>query len=172
MGGDVYQPATGGLLPKRVKRGLRAQQNFRIGNGIRDGEDLVRAKYGNLFDMYERITGENPYQSPMRIYPATHYTMGGLWVDYNLMTTVSGLYAIGEPNFSDHGANRLGASALMQGLADGYFVLPYTIGDQLAPKLGESPVAVDDPTFTGAIKSAEDRTRQWLSVKGTRSVDH
>jgi succinate dehydrogenase / fumarate reductase flavoprotein subunit len=180
-------PAFGNLVPRDVAsrnaktvvdegRGVGPLKNgvyLDFADAIaRDGEDVVREKYGNLFDMYERITGENPYQNPMRIYPATHYTMGGLWVDYNLMTTVPGLYAIGEANFSDHGANRLGASALMQGLADGYFVLPYTIGDQLAPKLGESPVAVDDPTFTAAIKSAEDRTRQWLSVKGTRSVDH
>ncbi len=98
----------------------------------RSGEDTIRARYGNLFQMYEKITDDNPYQTPMRIYPAVHYTMGGLWVDYNLMTTVPGLYALGEANFSDHGANRLGASALMQGLADGYFVIPYTIGDYLA----------------------------------------
>ncbi|MEZ5168722.1 MAG: FAD-binding protein [Acidimicrobiales bacterium] len=111
----------------------------------RDGVEAVRERYGNLFDMYERITGEDPYTVPMRIYPATHYTMGGLWVDYNLMTTVPGLYALGEANFSDHGANRLGASALMQGLADGYFVLPYTIGDYLAPKLGTPVVPTDDP---------------------------
>ena len=137
----------------------------------RDGEQVVREKYGNLFDMYERITGEDPYHQPMRIYPATHYTMGGLWVDYNLMTTVPGLYALGEANFSDHGANRLGASALMQGLADGYFVLPYTIGDYLAPKLGDAPVPTDDPVFTQAVAEVDDRTRQWLSVGGTRSVD-
>ena len=99
--------------------------------------DVIRARYGNLFQMYERITGEDPYRVPMRIYPAPHYTMGGLWVDYDLMTTIPGLYAIGEANFSDHGANRLGASALMQGLADGYFILPVTIGDYLAPLLGE-----------------------------------
>ena len=114
---------------RRVPR-LRRRRSTRL------GEDAVRERYGNLFDMYERITGEDPYQVPMRIYPAPHYTMGGLWVDYNLETTVPGLYAIGEANFSDHGANRLGASALMQGLADGYFVLPYTIGDELAPLLG------------------------------------
>ena len=137
----------------------------------RDGEQAVRERYGNLFDMYERITGEDPYHQPMRIYPATHYTMGGLWVDYNLMTTVPGLYCLGEANFSDHGANRLGASALMQGLADGYFVLPYTIGDQLAPKLGDRPVSTNDPVFTEAVQAADDRTRQWLSTGGTRSVD-
>ena len=114
----------------------------------RDGHSAISAKYGNLFDMYESITGENPYEAPMRIYPAIHYTMGGVWVDYNLMTTIPGLYAIGEANFSDHGANRLGASALMQGLADGYFVLPYTIGDGLADQLGEPAISTDDPVFT------------------------
>jgi len=139
----------------------------------RDGEQAVRERYGNLFDMYERITGEDPYTVPMRIYPAIHYTMGGLWVDYNLMTTVPGLYALGECNFSDHGANRLGASALMQGLADGYFVLPYTIGDYLAPKLGEKPVPTDDPVFQQAIKEVDDRTRQWTSkAGGTHSVEY
>ncbi len=139
----------------------------------RDGVEAVRERYGNLFDMYERITGEDPYSVPMRIYPATHYTMGGLWVDYNLMTTVPGLYALGEANFSDHGANRLGASALMQGLADGYFVLPYTIGDYLAPKLGNTPVPTDDPVFTEAVQSNNDRTRQWTSkTGGTHGVEH
>ena len=139
----------------------------------RDGEQAVRERYGNLFQMYERITGEDPYHTPMRIYPATHYTMGGLWVDYNLMTTVPGLYALGEANFSDHGANRLGASALMQGLADGYFVLPYTIGDYLAPKLGETPLSTDDPAFTQAVAEVDDRTRQWTSKKGgTHGVEY
>ena len=132
----------------------------------------MREKYGNLFDMYDRITGEDPYRSPMRIYPATHYTMGGLWVDYNLMTNVPGLYALGECNFSDHGANRLGASALMQGLADGYFVLPYTIGDYLAPKLGSAPVPTDDPAFAAAVAEVDDRTRGWLAKRGTKSVDY
>ncbi len=136
----------------------------------RDGEDTIRAKYGNLFDMYAQITGENPYKTPMMIYPAVHYTMGGLWVDYNLMTTVPGLYAIGEANFSDHGANRLGASALMQGLADGYFVLPYTIGDYLAT------VPYDKiPTSHEAFKQAEEQTKskidQLLSINGTKTVD-
>ena len=112
----------------------------------RDSEDVVRAKYGNLFDMYQQITGENPYKMPMRIYPAVHYTMGGLWVDYNLMTTVPGCYALGEANFSDHGANRLGASALMQGLADGYFVIPYTVGDYLAA-IGHEKIGIDRPEF-------------------------
>src|SRR5690606_19616981 len=113
------------------------------------GKDTVAARYGNLFDMYYQITDENPYEQPMRIYPAVHYTMGGLWVDYNLMTTVPGLYALGECNFSDHGANRLGASALMQGLADGYFVIPYTIGDYLAG-LGFDPVDEKHPAFAEA----------------------
>jgi len=138
----------------------------------RDGVEMIRERYGNLFDMYERITGEDPYQQPMRIYPASHYSMGGLWVDYNLMTTVPGLYSIGEANFSDHGANRLGASALMQGLADGYFVLPYTIGDYLAPRLGTKPIATDDPVFKTSVSEVDDRTRRWLEVKGTKSADH
>src|SRR5207248_10035911 len=109
----------------------------------RDGEDNIREKYGNLFDMYEKITGENPYEVPMRIYPAVDYTMGGLWVDYNLMTTIPGLYSLGEANFSDHGANRLRASALMQGLADGYFVIPYTIGDYLAEEICSKAIQTD-----------------------------
>jgi succinate dehydrogenase / fumarate reductase, flavoprotein subunit len=138
----------------------------------RDGVEAVKERYGNLFDMYERITGEDPYSTPMRIYPATHYTMGGLWVDYNLMTTVPGLYALGEANFSDHGANRLGASALMQGLADGYFVLPYTIGDYLAPKLGNTPVPTDDPVFKESVQAVDDKSRQWTSNKGTHGVEH
>ncbi len=134
------------------------------------GEDLIRERYGNLFDMYERITAENPYKVPMRIYPASHYTMGGLWVDYNLMSTIPGLHVAGEANFSDHGANRLGASALMQGLADGYFVLPYTIGNYLA---GAKKDSVD--TKHAAFKEAEDavgsRVKKLLSVKGRRTVD-
>ncbi|MDW3220852.1 MAG: fumarate reductase/succinate dehydrogenase flavoprotein subunit [Acidimicrobiales bacterium] len=138
----------------------------------RDGVEAVKERYGNLFDMYERITGEDPYQRPMRIYPATHYTMGGLWVDYNLMTTVPGLYALGEANFSDHGANRLGASALMQGLADGYFVLPYTIGDYLAPKLGDDAVPTDDPVFGNALTTIAEKNRQWTAKRGTHGVEH
>src|SRR6478735_2941287 len=136
------------------------------------GESVIRERYGNLFDMYERITDENPYQVPMRIYPAIHYTMGGLWVDYNLMTTIPGLYAIGEANFADQGANRLGASALMQGLADGYFVLPYTIGDYLSGLLNQPLVPTDDPEFTSAEAALTDDITRWLSVKGTKSVDH
>jgi len=135
------------------------------------GADVIEDRYSNLFEMYERITGENPYKRPMRIYPAPHYTMGGLWVDYHLETNVPGLYCIGEANFSDHGANRLGASALMQGLADGYFVLPYTIGDGLAPLLNTPPVASDDPVFVQAEKDVSDRIRQFTAVKGSRSIE-
>src|SRR4030095_4905488 len=114
------------------------------------GNEVVKEKYGNLFDMYEKITGENPYVVPMRIYPAVHYTMGGLWVDYELQTTIPGLYALGECNFSDHGANRLGASALMQGLADGYFVIPYTIGNYLASEIAVKPIETSHPAFVAA----------------------
>ena len=138
---------------------------------LRLGRDVVFERYDNLFEMYERITGEDPFKTPMRIYPAVHYTMGGLWVDYNLMTNIPGLYALGEANFSDHGANRLGASALMQGLADGYFVLPYTIGDYLAPQLNQKPVDTNHAAFKAAEESARDRFRQYLGVKGKRSVD-
>jgi succinate dehydrogenase / fumarate reductase flavoprotein subunit len=138
---------------------------------IRDSEAVIKAKYGNLFDMYQQITGENPYKTPMMIYPAVHYTMGGLWVDYNLMTTVPGLYALGEANFSDHGANRLGASALMQGLADGYFVIPYTIGDYLAQM---PPVKVDalHPEFARVTKEVQDKIQQLLLINGTKTVDY
>ncbi len=181
-------PAFGNLVPRDVaSRNAKTvvDEGRGVGplkNGVyldfaaaiaRDGVEAVKERYGNLFDMYERITGEDPYTVPMRIYPATHYTMGGLWVDYNLMTTVPGLYALGEANFSDHGANRLGASALMQGLADGYFVLPYTIGDYLAPKLGDSAVPTDDPVFTEAVQEVDDRTRQWTAkTGGTHGVEH
>jgi succinate dehydrogenase / fumarate reductase flavoprotein subunit len=137
----------------------------------RDGRKVIEAKYGNLFEMYEKITGEDPYQVPMRIYPAVHYTMGGLWVDYNLMTSITGLYAMGECNFSDHGANRLGASALMQGLADGYFVIPYTIGDYLATTSASDKLPVDHPAFKEAIKNVEERTKKLLSINGSRTVD-
>ncbi|NHA67605.1 fumarate reductase/succinate dehydrogenase flavoprotein subunit [Phycicoccus flavus] len=136
----------------------------------RMGEATVREKYGNLFDMYERITGENPYKVPMRIYPAVHYVMGGLWVDYDLQSTIPGLFVTGEANFSDHGANRLGASALMQGLADGYFVLPNTIRDYLA-KGPYEPLAEDHPAVVEARRSVEERTQRLLSVNGERSVD-
>ena len=180
-------PAFGNLVPRDVAS-RNAKTVVDAGHGVgplnngvfldfavaieRDGHDAIAARYGNLFDMYQRITGENPYTSPMRIYPASHYTMGGLWVDYHLMTNVPGLYAIGEANFSDHGANRLGASALMQGLADGYFVLPYTIGDDLAGLLGDSVVPTDDPVFTSVVTGIEDETSRWLSTNGSRSVDH
>lgn len=136
----------------------------------RDGRKVIEAKYGNLFDMYQQITGDNPYEVPMMIFPAVHYTMGGLWVDYNLMTTVPGLYALGECNFSDHGANRLGASALMQGLADGYFVIPYTIGDYLAT-LGWDKITTDRPEFKEAMESAQSRIDKLLSIKGKKTVD-
>jgi succinate dehydrogenase / fumarate reductase flavoprotein subunit len=135
------------------------------------GKEVVEARYGNLFDMYAHITNEDPYQVPMRIYPAVHYTMGGLWVDYNLMTTVPGLYAAGEANFSDHGANRLGASALMQGLADGYFVLPYTIGDYLANEIFTKPIPTSHPAFEEAEQNARSNMEKLLSIKGTRTVD-
>jgi len=134
------------------------------------GEDTIRERYGNLFEMYERITAENPYRVPMRIYPAVHYTMGGLWVDYNLMGTIPGLFVVGEANFSDHGANRLGASALMQGLADGYFILPYTIGNYLATRKF-APVAADHPAARATVAEVEGRTRRLLGVGGRRSVD-
>jgi succinate dehydrogenase / fumarate reductase flavoprotein subunit len=131
---------------------------------------VIEERYGNLFEMYERITGENPYETPMRIYPAVHYTMGGLWVDYNLMSTIPGLFVVGEANFSDHGANRLGASALMQGLADGYFILPYTIADYLAstklPKVDTTHIA-----FRETEAEVTERTNRLLNTKGTRTVD-
>ncbi|QEC51519.1 succinate dehydrogenase subunit A [Anseongella ginsenosidimutans] len=136
------------------------------------GKEVVKEKYGNLFDMYEQITGENPYETPMRIYPAVHYTMGGLWVDYDLMTTVPGLYALGECNFSDHGANRLGASALMQGLADGYFVIPYTIGSYLSKEISTKAIPTDHPAFEEAERNVQADIDRLLNVKGTRSVDY
>ena len=135
------------------------------------GKEVVKEKYGNLFDMYKQITGENPYEFPMRIYPAVHYTMGGLWVDYNLMTSIPGLYSLGEANFSDHGANRLGASALMQGLADGYFVIPYTIGAYLAGDIRTKAIPTDHPEFVAAEKSVQDTIDKLMSIKGTKSVD-
>ena len=135
------------------------------------GLDVVKARYGELFPMYHNITDEDPLKTPMKIYPAVHYTMGGLWVDYDLMTTVPGLYCLGEANFSDHGANRLGASALMQGLADGYFVIPYTIGNYLSSEIFTKPIATDHPSFMEAEKSARERMNQFLSVKGKTSVE-
>lgn len=136
------------------------------------GEAVVAEKYGNLFQMYEKIVDENPYKTPMMIYPATHYTMGGVWVDYNLMTTVEGLYCIGEANFSDHGANRLGASALMQGLADGYFVLPYTIGDYLSHEIRTGKIPTDTPEFDQAEKEVTEKINFFINNKGSHSVDY
>ncbi|HEX8356709.1 MAG TPA: fumarate reductase/succinate dehydrogenase flavoprotein subunit, partial [Segetibacter sp.] len=138
---------------------------------INMGREVVKEKYGNLFDMYEKITGENPYEIPMRIYPAVHYTMGGLWVDYELQTPVPGLYSLGEANFSDHGANRLGASALMQGLADGYFVIPYTIGNYLADEIRNPPMSVDHPVFLAVEKEVADRLNTLRSINGKTSVE-
>ena len=135
------------------------------------GKEVVKEKYGNLFDMYKQITDENPYETPMRIYPAVHYTMGGLWVDYDLMTTVPGMYALGEANFSDHGANRLGASALMQGLADGYFVIPITIGNYLNKEIHTKPISTDHEAFVAAEKNANERIQHLMNIQGTRSVE-
>ncbi|WP_437823565.1 fumarate reductase/succinate dehydrogenase flavoprotein subunit [Tenacibaculum mesophilum] len=139
---------------------------------IAEGEKIVEAKYGNLFQMYEKIVDDNPYKTPMMIYPATHYTMGGIWVDYNLMTTIDGCYAIGEANFSDHGANRLGASALMQGLADGYFVLPYTIGDYLSNDIRTGKISTETKEFEEAEKAVKDRIDFFINNKGEHSVDY
>jgi succinate dehydrogenase / fumarate reductase flavoprotein subunit len=179
-------PAFGNLVPRDVAsrnaKGI-VDAGYGVGptrNGVyldlsdaiaQQGTEAIRGKYGNLFEMYERITGEDPYKVPMRIYPAPHYTMGGLWVDYHLMSNIPGLFVIGEANFSDHGANRLGASALMQGLADGYFVLPYTIGDYLAPLLGEGMPDTDHDAFKHAEKDVRERIDHLLGVGGTRSVD-
>ncbi|HPZ88397.1 MAG TPA: FAD-binding protein [Flavihumibacter sp.] len=138
---------------------------------VKLGKEVVKEKYGNLFDMYEKITGENPYEVPMRIYPAVHYTMGGLWVDYELMTTVVGLYCLGEANFSDHGANRLGASALMQGLADGYFVIPYTMGNYLADDIMTKAIPTDHPAFVEAEKAVADRINRLMNIKGKQTVE-
>ena len=135
------------------------------------GKEVVKEKYGNLFDMYKQITDENPYETPMRIYPAVHYTMGGLWVDYDLMTTVPGMYALGEANFSDHGANRLGASALMQGLADGYFVIPITIGNYLNKEIHTKPISTDHEAFVAAENNANERIQHLMNIQGTRSVE-
>ncbi|WP_300598661.1 fumarate reductase/succinate dehydrogenase flavoprotein subunit [Niabella sp.] len=138
---------------------------------IRLGKEVVKEEYGNLFDMYEKITGENPYEVPMRIYPAVHYTMGGLWVDYDLMTSVKGLFCLGEANFSDHGANRLGASALMQGLADGYFVIPYTLGNYLADEIGVKPIPTTDRAFVETEAKVNERINRLMSIQGTQTVE-
>ncbi len=179
-------PAFGNLVPRDVasrasKREVDAGRGVGpLKNGVyldfaeaieRLGAPVIEERYGNLFQMYERITGEDPYRTPMRIYPAVHYTMGGLWVDYNLMSNLPGVFVLGEANFSDHGANRLGASALMQGLADGYFVIPYTIGDYLSPMLGQKSVPTDDPAFAEAETAVDERVKALLSNNGTRSVD-
>ncbi|MGZ5245609.1 MAG: fumarate reductase/succinate dehydrogenase flavoprotein subunit [Flavitalea sp.] len=150
------------------KRGLGNVDGTTIKNL---GKEVVTEKYGNLFDMYAKITGEDPYETPMRIYPAVHYTMGGLWVDYELQTTVPGLYALGEANFSDHGANRLGASALMQGLADGYFVVPYTLGNYLADDIKTNSIPTDHPAFVEAEKVVAGRIDQLMNIKGTQTVE-
>jgi succinate dehydrogenase / fumarate reductase flavoprotein subunit len=136
------------------------------------GKEVIKSKYGNLFQMYEKIVDQNPYETPMMIYPAVHYTMGGVWVDYNLMTTIPGCFAIGEANFSDHGANRLGASALMQGLADGYFVLPYTIGDYLADDIRTGPISTKSQEFDEAEKIVKEKIKVLISNKGSKSVDY
>jgi succinate dehydrogenase / fumarate reductase flavoprotein subunit len=180
-------PSFGNLVPRDVaSRNAKAiiDQGRGVGplrNGVyldfseamhRLGEGSIRERYANLFDMYERITDEDPYRVPMRIYPAVHYTMGGLWVDYDLMSNVPGLFVLGEANFSDHGANRLGASALMQGLADGYFIINNTLANYLAGLLGDQVVPTDDPAFADAERSVGDTVARLLSINGTSSVDH
>jgi len=179
-------PAFGNLVPRDIaSRAAKERCDEGYGVGVTKmavyldfkdaisslGEDTVRSRYGNLFQMYNKITGDNPYKTPMRIYPAVHYTMGGLWVDYNLMTSVPGLYSIGESNFSDHGANRLGASALMQGLADGYFVLPYTIGEFLSKDIRTERISTEDEHFIKAEKEARSRNETLLNIKGKKSVE-
>ena len=179
-------PAFGNLVPRDIASRAakeRCDEGYGVGQtkmavylDFKDainnlGEDTVKSRYGNLFQMYNKITGEDPYKTPMRIYPAVHYTMGGLWVDYNLMTTVPGLYSIGESNFSDHGANRLGASALMQGLADGYFVLPYTIGEYLSKEIRTDRISTEDEHFVFAEEKTRKRNKKLLNIKGKKSVD-
>jgi succinate dehydrogenase / fumarate reductase flavoprotein subunit len=155
----------------KIEAGKRGIENPSSEQIKQMGDEVVKEKYGNLFDMYAKITGENPYQVPMRIYPAVHYTMGGLWVDYELQTTVPGLYALGECNFSDHGANRLGASALMQGLADGYFVIPYTIGNYLADEIRTAAIPTTHPAFEEAEKKVAERMQTLMNIKGSESVE-
>ncbi len=155
----------------RTEANKQGKHNLDKATIVAMGKDVVAEKYGNLFDMYAKITGENPYEVPMRIYPAVHYTMGGLWVDYELMTTVPNLYALGEANFSDHGANRLGASALMQGLADGYFVIPYTLGNNLADDIRTKAIPTDHPAFVAAEKEVADRINKLMSINGKESVE-
>ncbi len=155
----------------KIEAGKQGLENVSQEAIIAMGKEVVKEKYGNLFDMYAKITGEDPYEVPMRIYPAVHYTMGGLWVDYELQTTVPGLYALGEANFSEHGANRLGASALMQGLADGYFVIPYTIGNYLADEIYSKGVDTNHPAFEEAEKEVRERIEKLMSIKGTQTVE-
>jgi succinate dehydrogenase / fumarate reductase flavoprotein subunit len=155
----------------KIEAGKLSLDNVSDATIIKMGKAVVEEKYGNLFEMYEKITGENPYEMPMRIYPAVHYTMGGLWVDYELKTTVDGLYALGEANFSDHGANRLGASALMQGLADGYFVIPYTLGNYLADDIRTASIPTDHPAFAEAETKVSDRINLLMSIKGNQTVE-
>jgi succinate dehydrogenase / fumarate reductase flavoprotein subunit len=178
-------PSFGNLVPRDVAS-RSSKEQCDMGKGVgktglavyldfedaikRDGQNLIEKKYGNLFQMYEKITGENPYETPMMIYPAVHYTMGGLWVDYNLMSNIDGLFVLGEANFSDHGANRLGASALMQGLADGYFIIPYTLGGYLA---GASlpNVSTEHQAFKESARAVESETKRLMSIEGKRTVD-
>jgi succinate dehydrogenase / fumarate reductase, flavoprotein subunit len=155
----------------RIEAGKQGLVNTDEATIIKMGKAVVKEKYGNLFEMYEKITGENPYEMPMRIYPAVHYTMGGLWVDYELQTTVKGLYALGEANFSDHGANRLGASALMQGLADGYFVIPYTLGNYLADEIRTPSIPVSHTAFEETEKEVSNRLEKLMAIKGTKTVE-
>jgi succinate dehydrogenase / fumarate reductase flavoprotein subunit len=155
----------------KIEQGKSGDTHGTTEEAIKLGKAVVEEKYGNLFEMYEKITGENPYEMPMRIFPAVHYTMGGLWVDYELQTTVKGLYALGEANFSDHGANRLGASALMQGLADGYFVVPYTLGNYLADEIRTAAIPTDHPAFAAAEKEVSDRINTLMNIKGKQTVE-
>jgi len=169
----VYLDFKHNLINKYGKTEAQKQgiENPDLETLIRLGKEVVKEEYGNLFDMYEKITGENPYEVPMRIYPAVHYTMGGLWVDYELMTNVKGLYCLGEANFSDHGANRLGASALMQGLADGYFVIPYTIGNYLADEISVNPIPTTHEAFEQTEKAVKDRIDTLMNIKGKQTVE-
>ena len=172
-GEAVYLDFSSAIMRYGKEKALLIHEPNASDDRIRElGEAVVEAKYGNLFQMYEKITDDNPYKTPMMIYPAVHYTMGGIWVDYNLMTTIPGCYSAGEANFSDHGANRLGASALMQGLADGYFVLPYTIGDYLAADIRTGRISTELPEFDEAEKDVKNRLEAFIGNKGTKSVDH
>jgi succinate dehydrogenase / fumarate reductase, flavoprotein subunit len=172
-GQAVYLDFKYNLINKygKVEAGKLGIENPDIETLMRLGKEVVKEEYGNLFDMYEKITGENPYEVPMRIYPAVHYTMGGLWVDYELMTNVKGLYCLGEANFSDHGANRLGASALMQGLADGYFVVPYTIGNYLADEIATKSIPLSHEVFEQTEKAVKDRIDTLMNIKGKQTVE-